>query len=151
MQSLYYEDLSLNQEFTSKGRTVTEADVVNFAGLSGDFNSLHMDEVFAKSTPFGRRIAHGMAVLSISSGLIQSLGLFEGTLLAFLGLDWKFTGPVFIGDTIHVVQKVASMRLSKSDPTRGLVVFEGRIVNQDGVTVQQGNRTVLIRCKTSGA
>jgi len=141
---MFFEDFEIGQSFTTKRRTITEADIVNFAGFSGDFNPLHMDEVFARSTPFGRRIAHGMAVLSISTGLGQSLGIFDGTIMAFLGLEWRFIKPVFIGDTIHGIQTVSEKR-ETSKPDRGIIIMEAKVVNQSGEVVQQGTRTVMIR------
>ena len=144
MPPMFFEDFEIGQSFTTKRRTITEADIVNFAGFSGDFNPLHMDEVFARSTPFGRRIAHGMAVLSISTGLGQSLGIFDGTIMAFLGLEWRFIKPVFIGDTIHGIQTVSEKR-ETSKPDRGIIIMEAKVVNQSGEVVQQGTRTVMIR------
>ena len=146
MGALYYEDLSLGQEFKTKSRTVTEADIVNFAALSWDTNALHTDAEFAKTTPFGERIAHGMLGLVIHSGLSQMLGIMEGTLLAFAGMTWSFLLPIKIGDTVHVVQRVKEMReTSKND--RGLVVLEKELINQRGEIVQKGTTTVLMRRK----
>src|SRR3990172_401500 len=98
---LYFEDLRIGDQFVSPGRTITEADVTLFAGLSGDYNPLHTDEEFAKQTPFGRRIAHGLLGLSMAVGLASRLGLFDGTGIGFLGLEWSFVGPIFLGDTIR--------------------------------------------------
>lgn len=143
MEPRYFEDFLVGEGFTTKARTITETDVVNFAGLSGDFNPLHMDETFARTTPYGRRIAHGLAVLSICSGLSQSLGIFDGTVLAFLGLEWTFVKPVFIGDTIRLRQTVGSAReTSKLD--RGILVLDSEVLNQDGVVVQRGKRTLML-------
>src|ERR1700722_17787063 len=102
---LYFDDVAVGQEWESLGRTVTEADIVNFAGLSGDFNPIHVDHEFARQTPFRRPIAHGMLVFSIASGL--SLFCPPMRTLAFLAIrDWQFKEPIFIGDTIHVRGKV---------------------------------------------
>src|SRR3954462_8726299 len=98
---LYFEDVEIGQEWESQGRTITEADVVNFAGLSGDFNPIHVDHEFARTTPFRKPIAHGLLVLSVASGL----GLYAPPMrtLAFLELrEWHFRAPVFVGDTIRV-------------------------------------------------
>jgi acyl dehydratase len=146
MPARYFEDFEIGESFTTRRRTVTEADIVNFAGFSGDFNPIHMDETFARTTPFGRRIAHGMAVLSIATGLSQALGIFEGTLIAFLGLEWNFLKPVFIGDTIYGVQKIASKR-ETSKPDRGIVILEAEVLNQNGEVVQKGKRTVMMQRK----
>ena len=146
MSPMYFEDFAQDQTFITKARTITEADIVNFAGFSGDFNPIHMDDTFARGTPFKKRIAHGMAVLSISTGLSQSLGIFDGTVIAFLGLEWAFVKPVFIGDTIHLVQKVGNLRAT-SKPDRGVLTFESQVFNQNGDVVQKGTRTLMIRCR----
>ncbi len=143
---MYFEELEVGQEFQSRGRTITEADVVNFAGLSGDFNPLHTDEEYAKKTIFGKRIAHGALALAISTGLSQSLGILDGTIMAFLGLEWNFHAPVFIGDTLHLDQVVKSKR-ETSKPDRGIIVFEARMVNQRDEVVQEGTRTIMVRRK----
>ncbi len=127
--SLYFEDFVLDSVTTSRGRTITEADIVNFAGLSGDFVELHMNEEFAKKGPFGRRIAHGALVFSISTGLMVQMNQITDTVVAFYGLDrLRFTKPVFIGDTIHVVKKVIA-RESKPE-SRGVITFETNVLNQ---------------------
>ena len=143
---LYFEEFEVGQLFKSRGRTVTEADIVNFAGLSGDYNPLHTDEEFAKKTIFGKRIAHGMLGLTISTGLSQRLGILDDTIMAFLGLEWNFKGPVFIGDTLCLEQTVKSKR-ETSKPDRGIIVFEAKLVNQKGEVVQEGTRTVMVRRK----
>jgi len=142
----FYEDLEVGASYTTKSRTVTEADIVNFAGVTGDFNEIHMSEEFAQKTPFGKRIAHGMLGLSMSMGLVQQLNLYQETVIAFLGLTWNFKGPILIGDTIHVVQSIKSKRETKN-PERGIVVWEGRIINQRGEVVQEGERTLLVMRK----
>jgi acyl dehydratase len=141
-----YEEFNVGDEFVSPARTVTETDIVNFAGLSGDFNQLHTDEEFGKKTQFGKRIAHGLLGLAISSGLTQRTGITDGTVMAFLGLEWKFSAPIFIGDTIHVVQKVTAMRETKK-PDRGIISFQTTVINQDGIVVQEGVRNVMIARK----
>jgi 3-hydroxybutyryl-CoA dehydratase len=132
--SLYFEDFAIESATTSRTRTITETDVVNFAGLSGDFVELHMSETFAAQGPFGRRIAHGMLVFSIAVGLGVQMNLIQDTLIAFYGVDrLRFTRPVFIGDTIHVVKKVAAKELK--EPGRGVVTFETSVLNQSGELV----------------
>lgn len=127
--SLYFEDFALQSVSTSRSRTVTEADIVNFAGLSGDFVELHMSETYAAKGPFGKRIAHGALVFSISTGLSVQLNQIQDTVIAFYGVDkLRFTRPVFIGDTIHVVKKVINKE-SKGDG-RGVVTFETSVLNQ---------------------
>ncbi|MEW5913960.1 MAG: MaoC/PaaZ C-terminal domain-containing protein [Thermodesulfobacteriota bacterium] len=148
--AMYFEDFHLGQEFVTKGRTVTEADIVNFAALSWDTNALHTDVEFAKQSPFGERIAHGMLGIVIHSGLSQMLGITDGTLLAFLGMTWQFHHPVKIGDTIHVVQKVSELR-ETSKPDRGLLSFDKQIINQRGQVVQTGTTSMLIARKKPAA
>lgn len=142
-RGMHYDEFNIGDEFVSPARTVTEADIVNFAGLSGDFNQLHTDDEFAKKTQFGKRIAHGLLGIALMSGLAQRTGITDGTVVAFLGLEWSFKGPIFIGDTIHVVQKVSSKREAKK-PDRGIISFQTAVINQNGVVVQEGVRNILI-------
>jgi len=146
MEPMYFDDFKVGQEFVTKARTVTEADVVNFAQLSWDTNQLHTDVEYAKRTPFGERIAHGMLGIVIHSGLSQMLGIMEGTILAFKGMTWNFHLPIKIGDTVHVVQRVKEMR-ETSKPDRGLLTFEKELINQRGEIVQTGTTTVLLSRK----
>jgi acyl dehydratase len=148
MDQLYFEDFETGQEFVTRSRTITEADVVAFAGLSGDFNPLHMDEEFAKKTMFGARIAHGLLGLSIASGLINQLGIGEGTVIAFLGLTWNFKGAIKFGDTITVRERVAEKReTSKKD--RGILRMGISVINQNGEVVQEGEHTLMIKRRES--
>ncbi len=143
---MYFEEFEVGYGVQSPGRTITETDVVTFAGLSGDYNELHTNEVYARGEQFGARVAHGLLGLSIASGLALRLGFLEGTVLAFLSLEWKFRRPIYIGDTIHVTAEVASAR-----PMRraggGIVDFDVAVINQDGETVQKGQWRVLIRSR----
>lgn len=151
MEPLYFEDFHLGQEFVTKGRTVTEADIVNFAALSWDTNALHTDVEFAKKSPFGERIAHGLLGIVIHAGLSQMLGITDGTLLAFLGMTWNFHHPIKIGDTLRVMQRVKELR-DTSKPDRGVLTFEKELINQHGQVVQTGTTTALIaRRKPAGA
>jgi len=132
--SLYFEDFVVDSVSTSRSRTITEADIVNFAGLSGDFVELHMSETYAAQGPFGKRIAHGALIFSISTGLTIQLGQITNTVIAFYGVDkLRFTKPVFIGDTIHVARKVISKE--PKGEGRGVVTFETNVLNQHGDTV----------------
>lgn len=140
----YFEDFAVGERFASPARTVTEADIALFAGISGDFNPLHTDEEFAKETPYGRRIAHGLLVLAMVSGLNQRLGLFDGTTIAFLGLTWNFRRPVFPGDTIRFEMEIAEKR-ETSHPDRGILVRAYRVLNQRGELCQEGTMTVMMR------
>ena len=146
MQGRYFEEFSIGENFTTRARTITESDIVSFAGLSGDYNPLHTDAEFARNTPFGERIAHGLLGLSIQSGLSQGLGITEGTTIAFLGLTWNFKAPICIGDTIHVVQSVQEMRETKK-PDRGIIVFSVQVMNQKGEVTQDGTKTMMIQRK----
>jgi acyl dehydratase len=147
--SLDFDDLEVGQEWETLGRTVTETDVVWFAGLSGDFNPIHVDHEFARSTPFGRPIAHGVLVLSLSSGLI--LHAPPVRTLAFLEMrDWRFLHPVFLGDTVHVRSQVLHKE-PRSRGRRGRVTWERRILNQVGKVVQQGITVTLVEGKAARA
>ena len=140
----FFSDFQVGQAFTSVGRTVTEADVVLFAGLSGDYNPLHTDETFAAKTPFGRRIAHGMLSVAISTGLGQTLGIFEGTTIALVGQTFDYKGPVFFGDTIRLRLTVESATPS-SKGGKGVVVFRSDVMKQDDTVAVTGTWTVLFR------
>lgn len=125
----YFEDFEPGRAVTSRGRTITETDVVMFAGLTGDFVELHTNEEYAKETKLGRRVAHGALTFGISIGLSTRMNLLDETLLTFAGVDrLRFVAPVFIGDTIHLVKRVVERR--ELDPRQGTVVFESRVFNQ---------------------
>jgi acyl dehydratase len=142
----YLEDLAPGQRFVSAGRTITEADVVAFAGLSGDFNVIHTDAEFAKGTVYGQRIVYGLLGLSVATGLLDRLGVFSGSAIAMLGItDWRFTAPVFIGDTVHLELTLVAVRPSRSKPDRGIVERQFELVNQRGEVVQVGRIDVLVR------
>lgn len=142
-RGLYLEDFEVGQQFTTAARTVTEADIVIFTGLSGDFNPLHTDEEFCKTTPHGTRIAQGLLGASIASGLTAQTGLLSGTALGFLGMNWKYTGTIKAGDTIHVKMTVLEARLS-SKPGRGVLTRKIDVINQRGDVVQTGEWAVLV-------
>src|SRR6266852_8507760 len=131
---MYFEEFTVGMEHVTCGRTITEADVMIFAGLSGDFIELHTNEEYAKQGPFGRRIAHGLLTLSISSGLTVRMNLITDTVVAFYGIDkLRFVKPVFLGDTI-TVKKTVFDTVSKSS-VMGVVTFDTTVVNQHGETV----------------
>ncbi|OAI55050.1 dehydratase [Planctomycetaceae bacterium SCGC AG-212-F19] len=140
---LYFDDIEVGQEWVSPGRTVTEADVVNFAGLSGDFNPIHVDHAYAKTTPFGRPIAHGLLGLAVASGL----GLHHPPMrtLAFLAIrEWHFREPVFPGDTLRVRCKVLE-KVPRARGRRGEVAWQRQVVNQEGKVVQEGVTLTLVQ------
>ena len=147
-KGMFFSEYEIGQKFTTGRRTVTESDVVAFAGLSGDFNPLHTDAVFAAQTPFGQRIAHGMLVVSISTGLSQTLGIFEGTTIGLLEQSFAYKAPTFFGDTIHLEMEVSQVKPT-SKPGRGIVTFEARIIKQDGTIVNDGLWKVMFADKKS--
>lgn len=141
-----YEDLYVGMEFLSPGRTITDADLVGFAGLTGDFSELHTSDVYAKSSQFGRRVAHGMMGLAYAHGLMWArTGEFRQSAIAFLGInEWKFVAPLFVGDTMFVRYFVKQLRASKSRPNQAIATFDVSVINQDGETVQAGIKTLLM-------
>jgi acyl dehydratase len=143
---MYFEDYSIDDVRTSRGRTITEADIVNFAGLSGDFVELHVNEEYARNGPFGRRIAHGALIFSISTGLMVQMTSDHEAIVAFRGVDrLRFLEPVFIGDTIHVIKK--TLEKNTKDGIRGLVVFETTVLNQDGKPVLTYMDRLMVKCR----
>ena len=142
----YFEDFGVGESLISPTRTITEADVVQFAALSGDWNELHTSTEYARDTPFGQRIAHGLLILSVASGLASRLGFLEGTAIAFANLEWKFKAPVFIGDTIHMAAQVERKRAMRPIGG-GMVIFDISMLNQKGEIVQEGSWRVLVRSK----
>lgn len=143
----WFEDMPVGRRWVTQRRTITEADVVGFAGLSGDFNPLHVDETFAAAGPFGRRVVHGLLVLSIATGLRQQSGVFYGVIKAFAEVkSWAFKRPVFIGDTITAVTTVVEARRT-SKPGQGIVEQRIDVVNQNGEIVQSGIFVTLIAAR----
>lgn len=143
-RGLYFEQFEPGLRFVTAARTMTEGDIVTFAGLSGDYNQIHTDAEFSKGTPFGQRVAHGLLVLSIASGLAMRSGVLEGTVLAFREINnWKFSSPVFIGDTIRVELEVNE---TKALPRLGggAVVIELVVKNQRNETTMRGSWTALV-------
>lgn len=141
-----YADLAVGMAFRSPGRTITDADLVGFAGLTGDFSELHTSDVYAKSSQFGRRVAHGLLGLAYAHGLMWArTGELRETAVAFLGIgDWKFVAPIFVGDTIFVNYRIGELRDSKSRPSQAVAVFDVSVVNQHGEVVQQGKKALLL-------
>ncbi len=147
-QGLWYEELIEGMTVETRGRTVTEADIVNYAGISGDFNPMHTDAEFATKTPYGKRIAHGALGLSIAIGLLYQTGFMEGTIMAFVGVEWKFKEPVYIGDTIKVTAKVSGKRDMPS-AGGGLVMFDIKVIKQDGKVAHKGELTIMMQSKAA--
>ena len=145
-RGLYFEEFEEGVTLVTRARTITEADIVQFAGLTGDYNPMHTDEEYAKSSFMGQRVAHGMLTLSYAVGLAYQLGVLEKTTLAFRELEMKFSIPVLIGDTIHGQFKVTEKKEAKR-LGGGTVKLETRIINQDGKAVQKGTLTLLMMSK----
>ena len=143
MRGLHFEDFEPGRAFHSASRTITEADVVAFAGLSGDFNPLHTDQTFAEKTPVGQRIAHGMLSLAVATGLANQMGIFEGTTVALMQQTIQYRGMVRFGDTIRVVMTVKT-REDWKKPTVGKVVFDVPVLNQKDEPVVQSEWTLLM-------
>jgi len=119
-----------------------------FAALSGDYNELHTSEEFGQTTPFGKRIVHGLLGLSISHGLIFRLSILEGTAIAFLNVEsWQFKAPIFFGDTIRVKVKVEDKKASSSKLDRGVIKLFIQIIKQDGTVCQEGIKTLMMKRK----
>lgn len=149
MQRVYFEQIEVGQSWESARRTVTEADIVNFCGLSGDFNPLHTDDRFIREqTPFRERIAHGLLVLSITSGLRSDTDSWH--VLAYLEEQRRFVAPVYAGDTISAFWRVESTRRSRSQPDKGIVTLEVEVRNQDGEVVQAGSDVLLVGARDAG-
>lgn len=140
-----YEDLHVGLSFRSPGRTITDADLVGFAGLTGDYSELHTSDVYAKASQFGQRVAHGLLGLAYGHGLMWArTGELRPTIIAFLGIsDWRFVAPIYVGDTIFVNYSIAEMRDSASRPTQAIVTFDLELVDQDGRLLQKGRKVVL--------
>ena len=146
-RGMYFEEFQSGQKIITPGRTITEADIVSFAGMSGDYNQMHVDAVYSAATPFRQRVAHGLLVMSVVSGLSVRTGFMEGTVLAFREVkDWKFAKPVFIGDTIHAEMEVAETKLLRRIGG-GSVTIEVKVLNQHSDVVMKGTWIVLIAAK----
>jgi len=141
-----FDEFNVGDEFYTASRTITEADVVNFAGLSGDFNPLHTDEAFMQNSPFGTRIAHGVLSLAVATGLANQLGIFEGTTVAVLEMVSRFTGAVKFGDTINLVLKIADKKETKK-PDKGIATVEVKVLNQRSESIMEGTWLIMLARK----
>lgn len=140
----YFEDFVVGEESMTAGRTITEADLVNFAALTGDWNEIHTNAESAARGPFGRRIAHGALIFSVATGLSVRLGQTSDTVIAFYGLDrLRFVKPVFIGDTVHVRQRVEGK--SERDESSGIITMLNDVINQNDQVVVSYTAKVLLR------
>ena len=145
-QGLTWSELAVGQKFSSAGRTVTETDVVSFAGSTGDYSPMHTNVEFAEASEFGERIAHGLLGLSIAHGLMFGGGLLGGNAIAFLGLsEWSFRAPILLGDTIHAAFEVVELRRRTKKPQQGIATFAVEILNQHGLVTQSGRKAILMQ------
>jgi len=142
----YFEEFELGDVMVTEEYVVTEEGIMAFARLTGDDNPMHTDPDYAKTHMFGQRVAHGLLVLSVASGLAWRLGFMQDTVLAFRDLEWKFSRPVFIGDRIRVRAEV-HQRKAMSRLGGGAVIFDIRVLNQDDDVVQRGKWNVLVKSK----
>ena len=143
---LTFDDLVVGDEWESPRRTVTETDVVLFAGLSGDFNPLHVDHSLGQSSHFGRPVAHGLLGMAIATGLIRQAPRID-TMALLAILEWKFHRPIVFGDTIHALSKVEALQ-PHTNGRRGVVTWQRRVMNQDGHLVQEGRTQTLVRTRS---
>ena len=147
MKALFFEEFAPGKSFTSPSpRPISHAMIRQFAELSGDKNPLHLDDAFAARTPFGERIAHGLLGLSIASGLLHDVGIVSETIVAFARLDWRFSGPIRIGDALSL--KMTVLKTKAVSPQAGLVVFDATVTNQKGDAVQKGDWSLMVKRKT---
>lgn len=143
---LYFEDFKVGDTFTTRARTVTEADIVNFAMFSGDWYPLHVDVEWASKTIFGERIAHGMLVLSLASGLVP---LYDWAIIAFYGMDkLRFMSPTKIGDTLHVEIEITEC---KQKELGGVVAFKQLVKNQRDEIAVQADVKVFMQMRGAAA
>lgn len=149
-RGLYFEEFEVGATLLTRGRTITEADLINFAGLTGDYNPMHTDAEYCKTSFMGQRVAHGMLVMSYAVGQAYQLGILERTVLAFRALEVKFSQPVLIGDTIRV-ELVVSETKEAARLGGGVVNLTFRILNQDDKAVQKGTMTLLMASKPDDA
>lgn len=143
---LTLQELSVGDEWLSLARTVTEADVAAFAGLSGDFNPIHVDHEFARKSPFRRPVAHGLLGMAIGSGLATTWPRVD-TLALIAVLEWRFLEPVFVGDTLRMHTKVLFIE-PRARGRRGVVTWLRRLINQHDKAVQEGTTQTMVRGTT---
>jgi acyl dehydratase len=143
MRGKTFEELEVGQEIQTGARTITETDVVNFAGISGDYHPEHMNEEFAKRSAMGGRIAHGMLILAVATGQMNQTGMLEGTNIAVMETRVRFLHPVRFGDTIRTVAHVLDKRETKK-PDRGVVTLRATVLNQTDLTVLEADLIVLV-------
>ncbi len=141
----YLSEFTEGEKFTTLSQTVTETDVILFAGITGDKNPIHTDKTYAEKLPFGCRIAHGLLGAGIATGLWGRMGMVDGSAIAALSTEWKFVGPVKIGDTIHCEIEVLEAKRSSKKPDRGVLNIGYTILNQDGQVCQTGSMATMLK------
>jgi acyl dehydratase len=151
-RGLFFEDFKVGEIIKTLGRTITQADIVNFAGFTGDYSEIHVNEEYSATTPFRKPIAHGMLCLSIASGLAILTGVLDRTIIAFTGIEnWEFKRPVFIGDTIYVELKVLEKEemQMRREISAGKVVIEATVLKGPGKGkfCQSGKWNFLVKKK----
>ncbi len=146
MEGFYLEDFEVGKCYKSQARTITETDVINFAGLSGDFNPLHTDEEFGKLNMFGKRIAHGMLGPVIMTGMSNQTGMFAGTTIAFMELSIKYKAPLEIGDTVHLEMTPTELVPSKK-PGRGVLKMSANLVNHGGKVICECEWVLMMKAR----
>jgi acyl dehydratase len=146
MPGRYLDQFLLGETHTTPSRTITEADVATFAGVTGDYNEIHMSEEYAKKSLIGKRIAHGLLLLSISHGLLSRLDMIDGTGIGFAEIEnWKFKSPVFFNDTVHVKVTVTEIKNSRTKLDRGILKLFLQIINQRDEVVQEGTKVLMMQ------
>lgn len=144
MTTYYLEDFAVGQVFESGGRTITETDLTFFSMLSGDWNPLHADAEFAKSTRYGQRVVHGTLGIAVSTGMLHELGIFHDSVIAMLGFrHWNFLAPLLVNDTIHLKLTIMAVEPGKSGNS-GKLGRRFQLINQNGDIVQEGESDVLV-------
>jgi acyl dehydratase len=144
MAALYYEDFAVGAEYVTTGRTIGESDILQFAALTGDWNSLHTDEEYCRTTPYGRRIAHGLLGLALMEGMKYRHGQGDGTAIASLSWTVRFAKPIYIGDTLRVRWRITAKRETRH-ADRGIVTEQVELVNQHGEVVTEAEHLLMMR------
>ena len=148
---LFLEDLAVGQVYESQGRTITETDLTMFSMLSGDWNPIHADAEFAKQTPYGERLVHGVLGLAIITGLMDHAGWFRTSAIAMLDIEqWSFTRPIVVNDTVTARMEITSVRTT-SRGDAGKVGRRFTLLNQRGETTQAGQIGMLVRMREPGS
>ena len=145
---LFFEDVEVGARFEVAGRALTEADLEQFANLSGDCHPIHTDENYARTTLFGRRIAHGPMGIALAIGMFSKLAQFHKATIAMTDIrDWAFRAPVFIGDVLSL--EVTIVGKPRRREASGIVQRRMRLLKQDGTVAQEGLSGLLMACRTA--